>query len=248
VSTVQEQSEPVMVRLVRYHETRDRNLRDDLLLEHRWIAHYCANRFAGRGEPLDDLVQVAQLGLLKAIDRYDPGYGVTFAGFAMPTVLGEIKRHFRDATWAVRVSRRASDLLVALAAATDALSQTLARAPTVPELARHLHVSEDDVLGAMEAREIYRMQPLTPPADQDDRWDRRVPSVEEAGFDAGRLTMRSAIAGLPDDDRKVVYLRFYEGLTQAEIADRIGTSQVQISRRLRRIFRRLEADLESTTG
>src|SRR3954449_10038325 len=106
-----EDAEVTRQRFVRYRETRDRALRAELLLEHRWLAHYCANRFAGRGEPLDDLVQVAQLGMLKAIERYDPDYGVSFPGFVVPTILGELKRHFRDATWAVRVSRRASDLL-----------------------------------------------------------------------------------------------------------------------------------------
>ena len=231
-------------RLVRYRETRDRALRDELLAEHRWLATYCANRFAGRGEPLDDLVQVAQLGMLKAIDRYDPSYGVSFAGFAVPTMLGEIKRHFRDATWAVRVSRRASDLLVTLAAAIETLSQTLHRSPTVTELARHLRVSDDDVLAALEARQAYRMQSLSTPPDVDDGTERRLPIIDDDRLDAGRVTMRMALTELPEDDQRIVYLRFYEGLTQAEIAGRMGTSQVQISRRLRRIYRRLEADLE----
>jgi RNA polymerase sigma-B factor len=235
-------------RLVRYRDTRDRALRDELLLEHRWLAYYCANRFAGRGEPLDDLVQVAQLGMLKAIERYDPDYGVSFAGFAVPTMLGEIKRHFRDSTWAVRVSRRASDLLVSLAAAVETLNQMLCRPPTVAEIARHLRVAEDDVLAALEARQVYRMQPLATPQDTDDAADRRLPSIDEAGLDPTRLTMRIALTELPEDDQRIVYLRFYEGLTQAEIANRVGTSQVQISRRLRRIYRRLEADLEARAG
>jgi RNA polymerase sigma-B factor len=231
-------------RLVRYRETRDRDLRDQLVLEYRWLAHYCANRFSGRGEPIDDLVQVAQLGLLKAIERYDPAYGVSFPGFAAPTMLGEIKRHFRDSTWTVRVSRRASDLLVNLGAAVETLSQALRRTPTVAELARHLQVSDDDILAALEARQAYRMQPLMPPQDSDETTDRRVPSSEDGGLDPARLTMRMAIGELSDDDQRIVYLRFYAGLTQAEIASEVGTSQVQISRRLRRIFRRLEADLE----
>jgi len=232
-------------RLVRYRETGDRALRDELLLEHRWLASYCAGRFAGRGEPLDDLVQVAQLGMLKAIDRYDPSFGVSFAGFAVPTMLGEIKRHFRDATWAVRVSRRASDLLVALSAAVETLSQRSGRSPTVAELARHLQVSEDDVLAALEARQAYRMQSLSTPPDGDDASERRLPVIDDDRLDAGRVTVRLALTALPEDDQRIVYLRFYEGLTQAEIAGRIGTSQVQISRRLRRIYRRLEADLET---
>jgi len=231
-------------RLVRYRDTRDRDLRDELVLEFRWLAYYCANRFSGRGEPIEDLVQVAQLGLLKAIERYDPDYGVTFPGFAVPTMLGEVKRHFRDSTWTVRVSRRASDLLVNLGAAVETLGQTLHRTPTVPELARHLRVAEDDVLAALEARQAYRMQPLTPPQDSDEGSDRRMPSSEDGGLDPARLTMRLAIGELSDEDQRIVYLRFYAGWTQAEIAQELGTSQVQVSRRLRRILRRLAADLQ----
>ena len=191
----------------------------------------------------DDLIQVAQLGMLKAIDRYDPEYGVSFAGFAVPTMLGELKRHFRDSTWAVRVSRRTSDLLAPLNEAVESLSQTLHRTPTVDELARHLHVAEEDVLAALEARQAYRSQSLTLPEDREDYFDRRLPTVDEPGLDPTRLAMRLAVTELPEEERRIVYLRFYEGLTQAEIAARIGTSQVQVSRRLRRIFRRLEADL-----
>jgi RNA polymerase sigma-B factor len=233
-------------RLRRYHETRDRGLRDELLLEHRWLAYYCANRFIGRGEPLDDLVQVAQLGLLKAIERYDPDYGATFAGFAVPTMLGEIRRHFRDTTWALRVSRRASDLLINVAGAVEVLSQALHRPPTVPELARYLGVADDDVLASLEARKAYRVRTLV--TSHDDSDERRLPTVDDAGLDPACLTMRIAIAELPDDDQRIVHLRFYEGLTQAEIAERTGTSQVQISRRLRRIYRRLEADLQPRAG
>jgi len=243
IATRSEDAAPLHDRLVRYCSTRDRALRDELLIEHRWLAHYCANRFAGRGEPLDDLVQVAQLGMLKAIERYDPAYGVSFTGFAVPTMLGELKRHFRDATWAVRVSRRASDLLGRLNEAVESLSQTLHRAPTVAELARHLHVAEEDVLAALEARQAYRAQSLTLPEDREDHFDRRLPTVDDPGLDPIRLATRLAVTDLPEDERRIVYLRFYEGLTQAEIATRIGTSQVQVSRRLRRIFRRLEADL-----
>jgi RNA polymerase sigma-B factor len=238
-------------RLARYFATRDRGLRDQLLLEHRWLAHYCANRFAGRGEPLDDLVQVAQLGMIKAIERYDPSYGVSFAGFAVPTMLGEIKRHFRDATWSIRVSRRASDLLINLNSAVETLSQRLSRSPTVLEIARFLHVPEEDVLDAMAARQSYRMQPLTTSSPHESPAERRATAVErrwaaadDEHLDPTRLVMRQAITELPGDDQRIVYLRFYQGLTQAEIAGRVGTSQVQVSRRLRRIYRRLERELE----
>jgi RNA polymerase sigma-B factor len=241
---VSEDVQATRQRFVRYRETRDRVLRAELLLEHRWLAHYCANRFAGRGEPLDDLVQVAQLGMLKAIDRYDPSFGVSFAGFAVPTMMGEIKRHFRDATWTVRVSRRASDLLNSLGTAIETLSQQLCRAPTVAEIGAFLGVTDDDVLAALEARQAYRMQPLAAPSPDESRAERRWTAVEDEHLDPTRLTMRLALGELPEEDQRIVYLRFYEGLTQAEIASRIGTSQVQISRHLRRIYRRLESELD----
>src|SRR4051812_21044022 len=215
-----EDAEVTRQRFVRYRETRDRALRAELLLEHRWLAHYCANRFAGRGEPLDDLMQVAQLGMLKAIDRYDPGYGVSFAGFAVPTMMGEIKRYFRDATWSVRVPRRASDLLISLATATETLSQQLCRAPTVTEIAASLRVTDDEVLAALEARQAYRMHSLAARSPDESGAERRWTSVEDEDLDPTRLTMRIALAELPEDDQRIVYLRFYEGLTQAEIASR----------------------------
>jgi RNA polymerase sigma-B factor len=236
-------------RFRRYRASRDRALRDELLLEHRWLAHYCANRYAGRGEPLDDLVQVAMLGLLGAIERYDPDYGIAFAGFAVPTVRGEIKRHFRDATWAVRVPRRSSDLLVAVAAAIETLSQLLQRTPTVQELAQHVRASTSDVVAAIGAREAYRTQPLGPPNGTEDGPSRQgFLSVDDDGLDATRITMRLAITALSDDDRRIVYLRFYGGLTQAEIARRAGITQVQVSRHLRRICVRLRAGMETQAG
>jgi RNA polymerase sigma-B factor len=233
----------------RYRETRDRDVRDELMREHRWLVHYCAKRFAGRGEPLDDIEQVGQLGLLKALDRYDPDYGVSFAGFAVPTVLGEIKRHFRDSTWTMRVSRRHSDLAVSIGPATEALSQQLQRTPTTAELARYLHVTEEDVLGALAAYDSYRMQPIGASHEEDESGiEAHHPHVDEKGFETGRLSLRLALAGLPEDDQRLVYLRFYEGLTQMEIGERLGRSQVHVSRRLRGIFRRLESTLEPSAG
>jgi RNA polymerase sigma-B factor len=238
-------AEDTRSRVRRYRATRDRALRDELLLEHRWLAHYCANRFVGRGEPQDDLMQVAQLGMLRAIERYDPDFGVAFAGFAVPTVRGEIKRHFRDATWCVRVPRRSSELLVAVIAAIETLSQVLQRTPTVDELAHHVRTSNEDVLAALEAREAYRTQPLGPAYEGGEaRTGDAYPSVDDTGLDPTRITMRLAITELSDDDQRIIYLRFYDGLTQTEIAQRLGTTQVQVSRRLSRIYQRLQAVLE----
>jgi RNA polymerase sigma-B factor len=231
-------------RFVRFRESRDQALRNELVLDHRWLAEHCARRFAHRGEPVDDLVQVAHVGLVKAVERFDPEYGVKFAAFAVPTILGELKRHFRDATWPLRVPRRATDLLSRLTGSAGVLSQRFGRSPTVTELAGELQVTERDVAEALAVREVYRTEWVSPVDDDDGTGPaRRPPTVEEAGVDAGRLTVRALLMGLPDEDQRLVYLRFYEGLTQAEIAARVGTSQVQVSRRLRRLFERLRDEL-----
>jgi RNA polymerase sigma-B factor len=146
----------------------------------------------------------------------------------------------------VRVSRRASDLLSSLGQAVEQLSQTLSRAPTIPELARFLHVTEEEVLAARDAHEAYRMEPLNDSGASGG--PASVGGVDDAGLDSTRLTLRSAITSLGEDERRIVYLRFYEGLTQREIALRLGTNQVQVSRQLRRIFRRLESGLEPLAG
>ena len=229
----------------RYRSSGDRQVRDEIIIRHRWIAHYCAKRFANRGEPLDDLVQVAQLGVLKAVERYDPDYGVEFAGFAIPTVTGELRRHFRDATWLVHVGRRPKDLSVTVRHAVEVLQQELQRSPTVEEVASHLRVPEHDVLTALEALEANRTRPLQAVTDdEDDHVTVRSVGTDDGELDADRLAVRRAIDGLPPRDRQIVILRFYEGLTQAEIAHRVGSSQVQVSRELRRIFRRLGPQLE----
>jgi RNA polymerase sigma-B factor len=235
-------------RFLLYWESRDRAVRNGLVLEHRWLAEYCAHRFAHRGESVEDLVQVAHLGLVKAIERFNPHYGVGFAAFAVPTILGEIKRHFRDATWPVHVPRSARDLLSRLATATDVLSQRLGRGPMVAELATELLVTENDVAAALEVREQYRTDQFAFADDDGNPPARRSPSAEEPGLDPARLSVRLALTGLPEEDQRVVYFRFYDGLTQSEIAARIGTSQVQVSRRLRRIYRRLGDSLISSSS
>jgi RNA polymerase sigma-B factor len=230
----------------RYRETGDRRDRDDLVCRHRWVARYCANRFARRGEPYDDLVQVAQLGVLKAVERYDPDFGIEFAGFAIPTVMGELRRHFRDATWAIHVGRRPKDLSVTLRQAIDTLHQRLRRTPTVEELARFMQVSDHDVIVAMEALEANCVRPLHAISDEtrDDPVIARSFGRDDNGLDSGRISVRMALRTLPPREQQLIYLRFYEGLTQSEIAERCGTTQVQVSRRLRRIFRKLATQLD----
>jgi RNA polymerase sigma-B factor len=224
-----------------YRRTNDRRLRNDLVTETLSIAQACARRFANRGEPLPDLEQVAMLGLVKAVERFDPKFGVPFAGFAVPTITGELRRHFRDATWAVKVPRRAKDLHVRIPTVVNQLSAQTGRTPTPAEIAQELGVSIDDLLDALDAGAAYR----TTSTD-----------TTEGALAASHSTGRSEISdGLPPDERvlltqlletldererTIVYLRFFEDLSQSEIAEKVGMSQVHVSRLLRRALRDLK--------
>jgi len=239
--------DPELERFAEYRRTGDRTLRNALVHDHRWIAVHCARRFAHRGEPMDDLLQVAQLGLLKAVERFDPSYRVVFATYAMPTVTGELRRHFRDHTWPVRVPRRVKELYLELSACIELLGHELGRPARVDEIAEAMRTSIDHVLEAMEAGAAYRSTSLGPPGDDDDT--ERSESVvlgevdpELAGAEA-RLSLRELVRELPERERKVVYLRFFKGRTQSEIADEVGVSQVHISRILRDTLQRLGSRL-----
>jgi len=234
----------VLARFVEYRRSGDRRLRNALVEEHRGIAERLARQYADRGEPLDDLVQVATLGLLKAVERYDPERGIAFIGFASPTISGELKRHFRDKTWSVRVPRRAQELRMQLHAATDTLHQRLGRTPTLQELASHLEVSTDDVLAAMEAAAAYRATPMSAFATDDDR----SPLERRLGHDPSDETERGVLleqllATLPEREATIVRLRFFDDLTQNEIAKRLGISQMHVSRLLRRSLAELRGVL-----
>ncbi len=173
-------------RFKQWRATGDTELRDRLVIDHHWIAARAARRFAERGEPYDDLFQVASLGLFKAVERFDPEVGSSFLAFAMPTVVGEIRRHFRDHTWSVRVPRRAKDLKGALTAAVNELSQDLGRAPTVDEIAARLHVDAETVLETMEASAAYRTSSLDlPPGEQ--------PSALQAALATNDVDLRSMV-------------------------------------------------------
>src|SRR6202789_1577407 len=154
-------------KFVAYAETHDSTLRDDLVAAHLGLAEYLARRFATRGEPLDDLVQVASLGLLKAVDRFDPERGVEFSTYATHTIVGEIKRHFRDKGWAVRAPRRMQELYLRLGKVVATLGQELGRSPTIAELASEVEVTEEEVLEALEAGQAYRFTSLDAPAGGD---------------------------------------------------------------------------------
>lgn len=224
-----------------YLSTGDHAIRNRLVERHLGLAEALARRFDRRGVPLDDLVQVAQIGLIKAVERFDPSHGASFSTFATPTIIGEIKRHFRDKTWAIRVPRSIKDLHLRVGPAVSELHHELGRSPTVPEIAERVGTTEDYVLEAMEAGAAYRPDSVDVPTAGGEGAPladliraHASPDVAET-----RVTIRSIMAQLPERERTVVYLRYFEDLTQAEIASRIGVSQVHVSRLLRKALGRL---------
>jgi RNA polymerase sigma-B factor len=236
-------TDPKAERFTEYRRTGDRSIRNELVRDHQWVAAQCARRFARRGEPMDDLLQVARLGLVKAVERFDPSYGVVFSTFAMPTVTGELRRHFRDHTWPVRVPRRMKEMYLELSACIETLGHDLGRPAKIDEIADAMQASVDDVLEAMEAGAAYRTASLTTP-DADDEQDRADTAVlgendnDLVNADT-RMAVRHLVRELPERERTVVYLRFFEGHTQSEIAAQVGVSQVHVSRIIRDTLRRL---------
>jgi RNA polymerase sigma-B factor len=232
-------------RFAEYRRTGDRALRNTLIEEHRWLAVHCARRFAHKGEPLDDLVQVALVGILKAVERFDPCFGTRFSTFAVPTVTGELRRHFRDRTWSVHVPRRAKELYQTVSSVVEDLHQMLGRSPTVPEIADHAGVTVEDALQALEVSGCYRGVPLSPPGD-DDTLDSPTLGAEDGGYDAAeaRVTVEVLLEKLPTErERRIIRMRFIQGLTQSQIATEIGVSQVQVSRLLRASLERMRREL-----
>jgi RNA polymerase sigma-B factor len=232
-------------RFAEFRKTGDRAIRNELIEEHRWLAVHCARRFAHKGEPIDDLVQVAMLGMLKAVERFDPGYGVVFTTFAVPTIVGELRRHFRDKTWTVHVPRRAKELYQTVSGVIDELGHILGRSPTVPEIAKHAGVTVEDALEALEVSGCYRGVPLAPPSD-DDTADAITLGHDDPGFSAAeaRVTISSLIKVLPSErERRIIKLRFVDGLTQSQIAAQVGVSQVQVSRLLRGSLAKMRSKL-----
>jgi RNA polymerase sigma-B factor len=205
-----------------------------MILDHMPLVRALARRYANRGEPLDDLIQVGTIGLIKAIDRFDPERGTALASFATPTILGEIRRHFRDRTWMVHVPRGTQDTHVAVNRTLDEMTARLRRSPSVHEVAEELGLSVDDVLDAMAAGAAYQPLSLSRPAsglDDDDPIDI---SVDDEGFEwaEGRASLGGAVRELPVREQRILFLRFDRGLTQSEIAEQIGISQMHVSRLL----------------
>lgn len=235
-----------------YRRTGRRALRNRLVNAHAGLAGHIAKDYAGRSVEYDDLRQVALIGMVKSVERWDPERGVPFSAFASRTVNGELKRYFRDRTWAVRPPRGMQELAVTLSRVTNELTQSLGRAPTVNELAEATDASEDEILEALEARTSYRASSLDAPrpgAEDDGAGsslgDRMATS--EGGFaqTERELLSEALLSKLGAREAEIVRLRFWEDLTQSEIAERIGISQMHVSRLLRRALRDLRARLDA---
>lgn len=225
--------------------SRHQQVRDDLVEIHLPLVRYLARRFAGRGEPADDLLQIGTIGLLQAIDRFEPERGLEFSTFATPNIVGEIKRHFRDRGWMVRVPRRLQELQGELTAGINDLSQQLGRAPTVAELAGHLVISEEQVIEGTDSARAYSAVSIDVPSSTTGMTiaDGLI-SPEDALHPVElRHALRPVLAGLGERERQALLLRFVENKTQSEIAAVLGVSQVHVSRLLAKTLGELRGKL-----
>src|SRR3954468_17705117 len=233
--------------LRRYHVDGDVAAKDQLAEEMLPLARALAGRYAGRGEPLDDLVQVACIGIMKAIEGFDLGHDVRFSSYATPTVLGEIKRHFRDRTWAMRVPRGLQELQLEVAKKRDQLTGELGRSPTVQELATAVEAPFEEVLATIQSVGARRTRSLDEPTGEDmtlaDSIGGRDVELERAEM---RVLLDEAMDVLSHRDREVLRLRFAEDLTQTEISTRIGVSQMQVSRIIRQSIAKLRLDIDKS--
>ncbi|HNK38791.1 MAG TPA: sigma-70 family RNA polymerase sigma factor, partial [Microthrixaceae bacterium] len=230
---------PIDPRLVEYARTHDRALRNALVEDNMGLALHFTTRYRRSDTEDDDLRQVALLGLVKAIDRFDPTRGVAFSTFAGRTIDGELKRHFRDQTWALRVPRSVKDLHVSVRRASEALEQQLSRSPTVRELADHLDVSVDEVIGALGATAARRAGSLDDLDPQGATTTPRTVSSPAEDLLEDRDEVGRLLSTLGPREREIIRLRFYEHLSQEQIAERVGLSQMHVSRLLRRSFEQM---------
>lgn len=237
--------------LITYHRNGDPVAREQALVELMPLVRALAARYAGRGEPLEDLVQVGSVGLIKAVDRFDVDRGVDFASYAVPTIVGEIRRHFRDKSWAMHVPRRLKELSVRLSRILDELTTELGRSPTVAELAQAAGVDEEDVVDALDSSNAYSTRSLHAPfedegdgslADKLGTAETGYEEVEDGSFIAAGLD------ALEERERQIVELRFFREMTQSQIAAEVGISQMHVSRLLRRALAKMRGRLEEVSG
>ena len=248
----EELTEHLIHRLSRVGDAQDRQrLREEIVLLNTPVAEAVAARYRNRGAEQEDLQQVARMGLVKALDRYDPRRGTGFVGFAVPTIRGEVKRYFRDQCWGIRPTRRIQELQQAIQGAEPGLTQALGRAPRARELAEEIGVDEDDVIEALACDGCFHLLPLDAPGGGDSS----PPMAEQVGDCDRHLewvetheTLRPALTDLNERERLMLRLRFDQGLTQSEIAARLGISQMQVSRLLSGLYLRLRDRLETESA
>jgi RNA polymerase sigma-B factor len=232
-----------------YHIDGDERARDRLIEENLPLVRAIARRYVGRGEQLDDLVQVGSIGLIKAIDRFDLDRGVDLQTYAIPTIVGEIKRHFRDRGWAVHVPRRLKELNLKLARLIEQLSGQLGRSPTMKELAEAAGTNEEEVVEALESGYAYSTDSLNTGGggDDDSELDRmRALGEADEGYTIAedRDLLTFGLKALDERERRIIHLRFFEGLTQSQIALEIGISQMHVSRLIRRALEKMREEIE----
>ena len=222
--------------------------RDDLVHLHLSLVEHCAHRFRNRGEPFEDLVQVGTIGLIKAIDRFETDRGVEFSTYATPTVIGEIKRHFRDKGWAIRVPRRLQELRMQIGGATGELTQKLGRSPTPRELAEVIGCSVEEIMEGIESSHAYATLSLDASDDSDDGPPAMLAmlGVEDTNIEHVEIreSLKPVLQGLDEREKRILLLRFFKNMTQLQIAEEIGVSQMHVSRLLTRTLSQLRVSLE----
>ena len=238
--------------LRRYHHDGDVQARERLIEQYLPLVRSLARRYSYRGEQLEDLVQVGCIGLIKAIDRFDVDRGVELTTYATPNIIGEIKRHFRDKGWSIRVPRGLQELNVKLSKLIEELTVQLERSPTIPELAKAASVEEEEVLEALETGQAYSTLSLSAPSSGDDNED--LDPLESLGelepeyeVSEDRAVLAPGLRVLNERERKILHLRFYDGLTQSQIAQQVGISQMHVSRLIRRSLEKMRAEIATDT-
>jgi RNA polymerase sigma-B factor len=232
--------------LRRYHVNGDRSAREELVQRHLPLVRALARRYAGRGESLDDIEQVGAIGLIKAIDRFDPSRDVALTTYATPNVVGEIKRHFRDKGWAIRIPRGLQELNAKMSSTIEALTAELGRSPSIAEIAQKLETSPEQVLEALEAGSAYAPVSLSAGGGEDGELDpMETIGTEDDNFERTeqRASLEPALEMLPHREREILRMRFEDGLTQTQIADKIGVSQMHVSRLIRKSLARMRQEL-----
>ncbi len=237
--------------LVAYHRDGDEQAREQVLVELMPLVRALAARYAGRGEPLEDLVQVGSIGLIKAVDRFDIDRGVDISSYAVPTIVGEIRRHFRDKAWAMHVPRRLKELSVRLSRVLDQLTTELGRSPTIAELAQATGAEEEEVIDALDSTNAYSTRSLHAPfEDGGDEYLADRLGTEDAGFDEvddGSL-VAAGLAALDERERQIVEMRFFQEMTQSQIAAELGISQMHVSRLLRRALATMRGRIDEVSA